>query len=98
MREIHRDRIVRKRREADFPAAIGHMNGLVDRRLIARAFDNIVRADTAGELLDNLNGVLVVDIDDTVGTEFLADSQPSVARSRQDHRACAERFGDRHRE
>jgi hypothetical protein len=31
MREIHRDRIVWKRREADFPAAINHMNGLVDR-------------------------------------------------------------------
>ena len=98
MRDIHRHRFVRKCGQADLAAAIGHVDGLIDRRLGARAFDDIVRADPAGELLDDLDGVLIVDIDDAVGAEFLADREPPVARSRQDHRACAERFGDRHRE
>jgi hypothetical protein len=96
MGEIHRDGIVWKCGKADLPAAIGHMDGLIDRRFVAGAFDHIVGADAAGKLPDDLDGILVVDIDDTISAEFLADRQPSVARSRQDHRTCAERLGYGH--
>ena len=89
---------MRKRGEADFPAAIGHVNSLIDRCFGAGALDHIVGADTAGELSDDLNRVLVVDIDDTIGAELPADRQSSIARSCQDHRTGAERLGNSHRE
>ena len=66
MSEIRRHRVVRKCGEADFPAAIGHMNGLVDRGFGAGALDHIIGADPAGELLDDVDRVLVGDIDDAV--------------------------------
>ena len=46
------------------------MNGLVDRCFGAGALDHIVCADAAGELFDDLNRVLVVDIDDAIGAEL----------------------------
>jgi enoyl-CoA hydratase/carnithine racemase len=67
MRDIDRDRIVRKRGEADLAAAVGHVNGLIDRCFGSGALDHIVGAETVSELLDHLNGILVVDIDDAIG-------------------------------
>src|SRR3954447_5890128 len=67
MREIHRDWIVRKRGETDFPTAIGHVNSLIDRRFGAGALDHIVGADASRKSLYDLNGILVVDIDDAIG-------------------------------
>ena len=82
-----------KCRKADLAPAVGHVDGLVDGRFRAGAFDHIVGADPAGELLDDIYRVLVTDIDDAVGAQFLADCKSLVARSRQHHRACAERLG-----
>jgi hypothetical protein len=97
-RDIHRDWIVRKRGEADLPSAIGHVNGLIDRCFGSGALDHVVGAGTASELLDHLNGILVVDIDDAIGAELPADRQSAVACSGQNDRAGAERLGNGHRE
>lgn len=70
IREIQCDWIVRKRGEVDLSAAIGHVNGLVDCRLVAGAFDHIVCVDAA-KLFDDSSRVLVVD--DAIGAECSAD-------------------------
>src|SRR5205807_3159087 len=66
MRNIRRYRLVRERGEADFPASIGHADGLVDGCFRAGAFDHIIRADPAGELFYDTDRILVVDIDDAI--------------------------------
>src|SRR6201991_3065354 len=98
MSEIRRHRLVRECREADFSAAIGHMNGLIDGGFGAGALDHIIGADPAGELLDHVDRVLVGDVDDAVRAQLLANGKAAVARSRQDHGARAKRLGDSHRE
>ena len=97
MCDVGGHRLVGKRRKADLAAAIGHVNGLVDRRFRAGAFNHIVGADPAGELPDDVDRVLVADIDDAVGAQFLADRKPLVAGSCQHHRARAECLGHGHR-
>ena len=57
--EVGGDGIVRECREADFPAAIGHVDRLLDGGLGAGAFDHVIRADAAGELLDDFDRVLL---------------------------------------
>ena len=47
---------------------------------------------------DDIDGVFFGDIDDAVRAQFLADRQALVARSRQDHGACAERLCNGYRE
>ena len=94
MSEIYRDGIMRERGEADLAAAVGHVNGLIDRRLGTGAFHDIVGANSAGEPFDDLDGILVIDIDGTIGTEVLANREPLAACSRQNHRACAKRLGN----
>src|SRR4029078_6362065 len=96
MRQIHRDGIVRERGEADLATAVGHVDGLMNRSLGTSKFNDIVRANAAGELFDHLDGILVVDIDGAVGAELLADRKASVARSGENYRICAERLGDRY--
>jgi hypothetical protein len=82
VRDIGRHRLVRERGEADLAAAIGHVNGLIDRGLGACAFDDIIRADPAGELPYDTDRILLSDVDDAVGTELPADREATVARSR----------------
>ena len=47
MREIGRHRVVRKSRQADLSAAVGHVNGLIDGGFGAGALHHIIRADAA---------------------------------------------------
>src|SRR5438309_1648887 len=75
MGDICRHRFVRERGKTNFPAAIGHTDGLVDGCLRASAFDHIVRTDPAGELLYDTDRIFVVDIDDAIRTQFLADRE-----------------------
>ncbi len=90
MGDIRRHRVVWERRKTDFPAAIGHMNGLIDGGFGAGALDHIIRADPAGELPYHFDRVFFSDIDHAIRAELLADRQALVACSGQDDRACAQ--------
>ena len=45
MRQVGCHRVMRESRETDFPAAISHMNGLIDSGFSAGAFDHVIRAE-----------------------------------------------------
>ena len=94
MREVGRHRVMRKRRETDFPAASGHVDGLIDGGFGTGTLDHIIRADPAGELFDHIDRILLGDIDDAVRAQLLADREALVARSSQDDRACSQRLGN----
>jgi hypothetical protein len=84
--------------KANLAAAIGHADSLLDRGLGAGTFDDIIGTDSAGELLDDGNGIFLVDIDDAVRAQLLADGKALVARSREDHGARADRLRDSDRQ
>jgi len=98
MREIRRHRVVRECRKTDFPAAIGHMNGLIDGGFGAGALDHIIRADPAGELPDDVERVFFGDVDDAVRAELLAYREAAVAGARQDDGVRSQCSCDRHGE
>ena len=87
MREIDRNRTVRKCGETDLAAAVGHVNRMIDGGLGAGAFDHIIRTDPTSERFDDVDCIFFGNIDDTVRPELSADCEAGIAGSGQDDRA-----------
>src|SRR5229473_2714987 len=91
--DVDRRLLVREGGEADLAAAIDHADRLVDRIGRARAFDHVIDALAAVELLDRLDDVgLFADVDDVVGAELAPDLEAVVAGAREDHRLGTHRL------
>ena len=71
MRDIDRDRIVRKRGEADFSAAVGNVNGLIDRGFGSGALDHVVGADRVININDEDAVEVVKQLTGGIGADYV---------------------------
>ena len=94
IRDVDRDRLVRKRGEAQLAAAVEHACRVVDRVRRGGTFEHVVETVSAGETPDRLDRILPAYVDHVVGAELAADLQAVVARAGEDHRSGAQCLGD----
>src|SRR4029077_9816758 len=98
MRDVDRHFFVRKGSKTDAAAAVDHTQRIIDRGGRCRAFDDIVDALAAVQLLHFGHDIgRLANVDHRVGAELLADFQTVVARACEYHRLGTERFGHSHR-
>src|SRR6185312_14064289 len=87
VRDVDRHFLVREGRKADAAAAIDHADRIVHGAGRGRAFDDVVDALAAIELLHLGHDVgRFTNVDDMVGTEFEPYFQAVVTRAGEDYR------------